>query len=297
MNEGYQGVPAMNRKFSAIGFITLALGLATFLWLLYHVYEVRADLPGVLNFDVSDYRGYITGLGYLIMLFFHAAAFVFLFLHSRFIKRYTFRSVAAFVLGILSLFAIAVEKVMYDEIAREMTVEYPVPGEVFFLYLCFGVNALFCLVMVGAVYRALAENPSSGGVSPSKDVRLFTLAQVMGIVSGVMGMMLTFSLMAGRRPPERFWVFIPFYLLFLLPYGLAIFSWLIVTWRERLADRYDEKQVQDILKASFTTLVLSIPGMFILALMHPSGYYWFPYYLFLILLLFSASTLYYFTWE
>jgi hypothetical protein len=126
-----------------------------------------------------------------------------------------------------------------------------------------------------------------------RDERIFTLAQVLGIVSGVMGLLLTLVLLVLKWPPERFWIFVPFYGLFMIPYGLAVLYWIRIKRRERLSDWYDEKQVRDMMKASLGTLILSIPGMAVLALIPgPLGFYWLPYYLFLVLTLFSTGTLY-----
>jgi hypothetical protein len=288
----------MKKNLATHGLITLVLGLITFLWLLFHLHEIRADLPGVLRFDLSHYSNYITGAGYLIMLLFHIAAFIFMFKEARFTKRIGGWQVLALVLGVSSLFAIAVEKVMYDEIAHELFVEYPVPNEIVFLYACLAVNVIFSIAMMALTYRALLRAPSPTHAPAPKDERVFILAQVMGIVSGITGLFLTIALSGRGTPSDRFWIFIPFYALFLIPYALAVLYWLAIKRRERLVDWYDEKQIQDVLKASLTTLLLSIPGLAFLALIRrPLHFYWFLYYLFLILSLFSASTLYYFKKE
>jgi len=291
-----EGDITMKKNLSASNLVTLVLSLVTFLWLLFHLNEIRTDLPGVLRFDLSDYSDILMAMGYLVMLLFHAAAFIFIFKESRFTNRFGGRKVLMLILGIVSLVAIAMEKVMYDEIAHELSVEYPVPSEVFLLYGCLVVNALFCIVIMLAAYRALAQAPAPAAMP--RDERMFTIAQVMGIASGIVGIILTLSVIGRRTPSERFWIYIPFYLLFLMPYALAVLYWLVLKRRERATDWYDEKQVRDVLKGSFTALLLSVPGLFILALVRrPLGFYWFPYYLFLILSLFSVSTLYFFKRE
>ncbi len=145
----------MNKKPTAWGLITLVLGLATFLWLLFLIYEIRADLPGMLRFEASNPSDYLIGAGYLAMLLFHAAALVFLFAQARSVKRFAGWPVLGLVLGTLSLFAIAAEKVMYDEIGRELAIEFPVPGEVSLLYACLGVN----LTVPGMAALALVPGP------------------------------------------------------------------------------------------------------------------------------------------
>jgi hypothetical protein len=283
----------MKKQISASGLVTLVLGFATFLWLVFHIYEIHADLPGVLRFDASEPSDYLVGTGYLVMLMFHAAAFIFLFKQIRSMKRFRGWPVLGLVIGICSLFAIAAEKVMYDEIGRELTSEFPLPGEASLLYACLGVNTLFSVFMIVAAFRTELRASSAVEQSTPKDERVFTLAQVLGIVSGVMGLLLTAILLARRWPSERLWIFIPFYALFMIPYGLAVLYWFSIKRKERMSDWYDEKQVRDMMKASLGTLILSIPGMAFLALgFGPVGFYWFPYYLFLVLTLFSTGTLY-----
>ena len=285
----------MKKKNSPSALAALILGLVTFLWLLFLVYEVRTDLAGVVRFDASEPADYLFGAGYLVMLLFHAAAFLFLFGRVRLAKRLGAWAVPGLALGVLSLAAIAAQKVLYDEIGREMGIEYPVPSEVSLLYAALGVNLLFAAAMMIAAFRGLARDGAADVDAGAKDERVFTLAQVMGVVSGAMGLGLTVLLIARGWPAGLLWVFVPFYALFLVPYGLAVLYWLGLKRRERPTAWYDEKQVRDMLKASLATLALSVPGLAVLGFSpRPVGFSWFPYYLFLVLTLFSAGTLYFF---
>lgn len=285
----------MTKRYSPSALAALVLGLVTFLWLLFHVYEIRTDLAGVIRFDAADPSAYIVGAGYLAMLAFHAAAFLFLFGRARLAKRLGGRTVSGLALGVVSLAAIAAQKVLYDEIGREMGIEYPVPTEVSLLYGTLAVNLVFAAAMMIAAFRGLAVEGEAEGAAATKDERVFALAQAMGVVSGAMGLGLTALLIARGWPAGKLWVFVPFYALFLAPYALAVLFWLSLRRRERPSDWYDEKQVRDMLKASLAALVLSVPGLAVLGLVpRPLGFSWFPYYLFLVLTLFSAGTLYFF---
>jgi hypothetical protein len=285
----------MKKQLTARGLATVVLGLATFLWLVFHISEIATNLPGVLHFDVSNPSDYLAGAGYFVMLLFHAAAFIFLFTRARFDSRFGGGQILGLALGVLSLFAIAAEKVLHDEIGREWTSGSPVPTEVSLLYACLGINVLFCVFMTVMAFRSEMQAPTPNDGPLPKDERVFTLAQVLGVVSGVMGLLLTAILLVRKWPSERFWIFVPFYGLFLVPYGLAVLYWLSIKRKARPSDWYDEKQVRDMSKASLGTLLLSVPGMACLALVPgPLSFYWFPYYLFLVLTLFSAGTLYYF---
>ena len=57
----------------------------------------------------------------------------------------------------------------------------------------------------------------------------------------------------------------------------------------------DEKQFQDILKASLTTLLLSIPGLTIFLFIEiPASFYWFLYYIFFVLLILNIYLIIFF---
>jgi hypothetical protein len=89
-------------------------------------------------------------------------------------------------------------------------------------------------------------------------------------------------------------------LIAVIPYVLIVLYWLIIKLRERVVEWYDEKQFQDITRASLVTLIASIiimTGIFVIQqfviVFNFLNEIWFPFYVFLVLLLFSASTLYF----
>ena len=105
---------------------------------------------------------------------------------------------------------------------------------------------------------------------------------------------LTCTLIRKEVPPENFWIYVPFYLLIITPYSLVNTYWFLMKNERRISAWHDEKQLRDILRASLTTLLLSIPGFIPLLFIYDHvGFYWYPYYLFMILLLFSGSVLYF----
>ena len=75
---------------------------------------------------------------------------------------------------------------------------------------------------------------------------------------------------------------------------------LIFKLKDKIVEWYDEKQFQDIAKASLITLIVSFPAMSIMYMLkYPDlsenyvTYFWFPFYLFLTILTFSSSVLYF----
>ena len=54
------------------------------------------------------------------------------------------------------------------------------------------------------------------------DEKIFTIAQCLGILSGVMGLILTFNLIEKNILTNKLWIYIPFFILFLIPYVLVV---------------------------------------------------------------------------
>jgi hypothetical protein len=139
-----------------------------------------------------------------------------------------------------------------------------------------------------------------------KDDSIFINAQYIGILSGVSGLVLisVFAYLYSTLYPLPIWAakagILITSLIAVIPYILIVFYWLIIKLREKTGEWYDEKQFQDITRASLVTLVSSIIVMTAIFLVQ---YYvtgsdfivltWFPFYIFLVLLLFSSSTLYF----
>ena len=282
----------MKDRITGTAIFTFILGFISLAWILYDIYKVITDLPGVLNIHAS---GYLLAIGYIPILLFHGFALLFLFMHLRRFDRPKILRIVLLLLGVLSLFFIAVEKVMFDEIAREMQLEFPLPNETMFLYLGFGINALFTILALIFVMQTILHQHEKDSPAFGLDDRIFRLAQVMGIISGSMGIFLTLANITREIPPHLFWISIPFYLLFLLPYLLIVFFWISLRLKTKVRKWYDEKQWSDIRNAAGISLLLSFPGFGILfCLPQPLHFYWLPYYFFFILLVFSASTLYFF---
>ncbi len=279
----------MTKNIRAVATACLILGTISFVWILYDLFLVSADLEGVL----FGAKGVIVGLGYIVILLLHGAAFIFILMLFSRLKGYAALKTGSMAAIILSLFMIAVQKVMYDEVGHEIKSGLENAGEIAFVNLGLVINALFCLLVIGLALFAFRRPHADTALD--KGAPIFTLAQYMGIVSGFLGLFLTLSLMGRQIPVGRLWICVPFYLLFLVPYGLTASFWLAVKRKESVQDWYDEKQWKDLTLAAFTTLILSVPALTIfLFLPDAVGVYWYPYYLFMVLFLFSGSTLYFY---
>ena len=184
---------------------------------------------------------------------------------------------------------------MFDEIAREYRFGLGIQGEFLILNFAFFINIVFTTLVFLLMLKYFKISYVTDTEDKLVDEKIFTIAQIMGILSSILGIYFTFFLMKRQILSDRIWIYIPFFVLFLIPYGIAVIYWLSLKLKQKLADWYDEKQFQDILKSSLTTLVLSIPGLLIFLLATiPAPFYWFLYYIFLIILIFSSSTLFFF---
>ncbi len=255
------------------------------------------NIVEVINIDQKPLNIYdfITIIGYAFIIVFHLYAIIFIFSQFRYPDEFRRLKVLLLILGVGSLLAIGVEKVMVDEIAREYRAGFTDQGEIFILNGSLVINILFNISMFYFFLRSYRFKDMKDSKDNFADEKVFMIAQYLGILAGVLGIHLTFILVAFANQYTKFWVFIPFYILFLIPYGLSIIFWLSFKLRKNISEWYDEKQIQDILKASLTTLILSIPCLVVMLpfnLYNPV--YWFMYYLYLILLLFSGSILFYY---
>ncbi len=129
----------------------------------------------------------------------------------------------------------------------------------------------------------------------------FIAVNIIGFLGGICGLVVTFafsqyefSLYAWKN------IILPVCLILLVPYGSIMIYRFTGSPGKNSSDIFDEKQRYDISRAGITTWLLSIPCMLIMFLFYYFNMFefesilWFPYYLFMTLLIFSASTMYYF---
>ena len=123
----------------------------------------------------------------------------------------------------------------------------------------------------------------------------------VGIVCALIGLFITYwEYWLNTSPHHRKWAIFPQVIVILTPYLLVLFSWLFQVKRETKAGVYDEKQRHDMTKAGITTWLISLPAMTFLFFWNyqnisgPGSILWFPAYIFITVLTFSASSLIYF---
>lgn len=278
-------------------FILFILNIISFCSLSYLLFRVNTNIVEALNinqkpFDLFDF---ITIIGYLIIIGFHLYAIIVIFSQFRYPSEFKSLKILLLIIGIGSFLGLGVEKVMIDEIAREYRAGFTDQSELGILNYAYLLNIIFSIMMFYFLLKAYRLKDIEDSKDNFADEKIFTIAQYLGILAGLLGMFQTFVLISFADYMNKFRVFIPFYLLFLTPYGLSILFWFSLKIKKNISEWYDEKQFQDILKSSLTTLIFSIPCLLIMILFNVTNpILCFMYYVSLVLLLFSGSTLFYF---
>ena len=241
---------------------------------------------------------------YIIFTLFHLSALLTLILQLNFFKRDNFLRAFLFFTGITSLMMLFGDSALLSDISKEYV--FGLPGEFYILFLSQALHFVFYVLMIVLLVSTGKSVGKEKEEIVLKDDSIFINAQYIGILSGASGLVLisVFSYMYSTLYPLPLWAakagVLVTSLIAVIPYILIVFYWLIIKLRERTGGWYDEKQYQDITKASLVTLIASIIVMTAVFLIQ---YYvsefdfitltWFPFYIFLVLLLFSSSTLYF----
>jgi hypothetical protein len=121
--------------------------------------------------------------------------------------------------------------------------------------------------------------------------RLFVVTCIVGVLCGAAGLLVLFA-WPQRVLEWHLWEVAAMPLVLLYAY------WMVVMRRARSCDVLDEKQNADMTSAGAVTWAISIPAMSLAFVLPDEGLLegglWFPCYLFITLLVFSATTLCYF---
>ena len=204
-------------------------------------------------------------------------------------------------MAIISTLLVLGDFALLGDIGKEHALGLDTSGEWPVLYFSQAFHFIFIfslLVLLFLTRRSVLDRYREERVL--KDEAIFINAQYIGILCGIFGIGV-FSWMSASMPlwALKKGIFI-MSMIIILPYLLAAVYWLIMKITEKTWQWYDEKQFQDISRASLMTMAISLIIMFAIFLIQ---YFndafdfvaitWFPFYVFLVLLLFSSITLYF----
>jgi hypothetical protein len=283
---------------------TLVLGMISLCWLVYDYFLYKQLKPVMLGFDELgrlEQMAKFVWLSYLFMFMVHLVAGVSLLLQFRYFRVIRPIHLIIVLMGIASFLGVFSDWAILGDISKEYEMGWDTSGEWPILYILLGIHAVFLLLLTGisaAVFRKLKEKQTPEIVL-KKDEMIFTAAQYVGLVCGIIGLAWTvFALVMSQRLPVSYYHMLASSILILIPYGLVVLYWFILKFNEKIGDWYDEKQRSDVYRSGFITMVVTVPVMLLLYLVIHNehifvrgDYFWFPFLIFTSLSLFSVLTL------
>jgi hypothetical protein len=295
----------MNKKIIRVLTIaTFILGMISLLWLVYD-YLLYNQLKTVILGDGAlgklEQLGEFVWLSYLFMFMVHIIAGITVLLQLRYFRVIGVINIILVLLGITSFLAVFSDWALLGDISKEYEAGLDTSGEWPLLYVLLAIHAVFFLLLTGMCAAVLRKMKISDGIEISirKDEMVFTAAQYVGLICGVLGLMWTvFALVVSQRVHVSYYHMLGSCIMFLIPYGLVVLYWFLLKINEKIGDWYDEKQRRDVYRSGFITLLVMIPlmlGLYLVlhndSLFLRGDYFWFPFLIFTTLALFSVLTL------
>lgn len=274
-------------------FVMAILSSSSLIFIIIAIHTYQSQL--FLEKDQSSLASVMTFVCFALVFLFLSVSFIWQIARIRRLNRTSLGKTALLIFGALCLFLFIGEKTMIDEIGREMSMGWETSGEIVILTVMLALQLVYTMMVLYLLAKSSERKGEIDKDYPIQEESVFTIAQIMGVACGLIGLSVNFGFFLKQHQIGKPLILFPFYILLLLPYGLVLLYWILMRWGVPYSQWYDEKQWRDVASAGLIALLLSVPGMAGLFLFKkPIGFFWFPHYIFLILTLFSASTLYLF---
>jgi len=148
---------------------------------------------------------------------------------------------------------------------------------------------VFTVVAAGFLYWLLPKTKLARHFKMNET--LFIVTNIIGMICGIVGLVVTFLF-------PQFIIELHLWELIVTPFALIYIYWRLIMRIRKNTEIVDEKQDYNMTRAGAITMAFSIPAMVIMFILYYNrifnGPIWFPYYFFVTLLVFSASTLFLF---
>jgi uncharacterized membrane protein YdcZ (DUF606 family) len=293
----------MNKLDKLLKNVSLLLGLASAAFFVFDYLVFSRLRPRLVALEsISSAEESLLNSVVIGLLLFLAFCLLTLFRLVRYLKKAKKITVSSLLLvigGVLALLFVFSDVALLSDIGKqyrhglaqpEWSLVYPIMGFQFVAALVF-------------IYFHLSGFSKKGQVKHvARDSNTFLVVQYVGTICGLMG--LTFSSLGFFF--SRAWNLdlhvTANSIILLTPYALVVGYWLVTKLQEKDRQWYDEKQLQDVGKSAFLTLVSNVAlmiGLFIVNYNHLSGVLsitWLPLHLFSVLFFFSVGNLY-FSWR
>ncbi len=290
----------MTKQTKPLKIITIVLGLASIAFFIFDYFVFISLRPKMVRFEAISpvEEGLLNwvGIGLLLFLAFCLLTLFQIAKQVKNAKKITLFSLFLVASGVLSLLFIFSDVALLNDIGKQYRYGLAQP-EWLLLYLVMGFQFIVGIMFTYLHLFGFKKEKQLEYVA--QDSNIFLVVQYVGVICGLLGLLsssLGFFYSSAWNLVTHTTVGS---IVLLTPYTLAVLYWLFIKLRERPLRWYDEKQLQDIGKSSFSTLILSVVfmnGLFIANYHNLGGVVsilWLPLYMFLVLLLFSSGNLYF----
>ena len=294
------------------GFIitNITSGLLTLIslgWVIYDFIIFRYLNVKMVHFEeitASDERyALLIWIGLLVFFITHILAFIAVATQFHLFKQASLLRIATLIVAIVSCFFIINDIACLSDIGKEYAEGFDVETEWNWLYFSSFLHGLFFILMIADLIESFRlQKRLQTEKSMIKDEVIFTLVHCVGVLCGGIGITTVAGIYAEPRSHAILHNTFPFmFVLTLIPYILLAGYWLVIKLKEKPADWYDEKQFRDISKAGLLTMFSTIPFLTIIYIANyndsgPTPVLWFPVYLYFVIFIFSAGSLF-FNWK
>jgi hypothetical protein len=280
--------------------ISLVLGLTSTAFFVFDHFLFSKLRPKMIRFEAISpvEEGLMNWVGVGLLLFL-AFCLLSLFQIAKFLKnakKITLFSLFLVGCGVLSLLFIFSDVALLNDIGKQYKHGLSQP-EWSILYPIMAFQFVTAIVFTYLQFSGSLRQKQLNYIA--KDSNIFLIVQYVGVICGLMGLSLSslgflfpraWSLQVHTTTTS---------IILLVPYFLVVSYWFLIKLQEKTRQWYDEKQLQDVGKSAFLTLILSVVfmiGLFITNYNNLGGVVsivWLPLYLFFVLLLFSAGNLFF----
>jgi hypothetical protein len=280
--------------------ITLGLASIALFVFNYYVFSILRPLMVALEPISSSKENLLTwvGVGLLLFLAFNLLSLYRLVRHLRKAKKISVLSLLLLVCGILSFLFVFSDVALLSDIGKQYRYNLAQP-EWLLVYIIMGFQLIVAAVFTYLHLFGFRQEQQIEHVV--RDNNIFLVSQYVGLVCGLMGISL-FSLGFFYSNSWNLDMHVTITSILLLsPYALALVYWLVTKLQEKNRQWYDEKQVLDVGRSAFLTLISSVIIMTLLFVFNYNNLegiirlIWLPLYLFSTLFIFSISNLYFST--
>lgn len=279
---------------------SIVLGLASIAFFVFDYFVFASLQPKMIRFEaISAAEEKLmnwVGVGLLLFLAFCLLSLFQIAKYLKYAKKVTLFSLILIVIGVLSLLFIFGDVALLGDIGKQYRHGLAQP-EWLMLYPVVGFQFITAIVFTYLHLSGFFKGKQLKYVA--QDSNIFLMVQYVGVICGLLGLS---SSSLGFLFPRAWTLQIhttigPIVLL--IPYALVAIYWFLIKFQEKTSQWFDEKQLQDIGKSAFLTLVLSVIFMIVLFITNYNNLsgvvsiLWLPLYIFSVLFLFSLGNLYF----